>query len=110
MFSSKKNDCVSAFVKKLVFMEGDEPAETPEAGETAAHEKKETPAAEKKEDKAEKKGELDLDDMSAAQKIALIKSVIKHSNDKLEDEEFGDFMEKVSKVVEEYADEEEKED
>jgi hypothetical protein len=57
-----------------------------------------------------KKTEMNLDDMSSAQKIALIKSILKHCNDKMEDEDFGDFMEKVSAAVDEYADEAEEDE
>lgn len=57
-----------------------------------------------------KKTEMNLDDMSSAQKIALIKSILKHCNDKMEDEDFSDFMEKVSAAVNEYAEEAEDEE
>lgn len=57
-----------------------------------------------------KKTEMNLDDMSSAQKIALIKSILKHCNDKMEDEDFGDFMEKVSAAVDEYAEEDEEDE
>lgn len=101
MFKGKQADWIEVLGQKLTFME--------EAGETAQPEngeKKETKAEEKKEKK-----EMNLEDMTAAEKVALIKSVVKHSNSKLDDEEFADFMDKVSKIVDEYADEtEEKED
>lgn len=108
MFTGKQADWIEALGQKLTFMEGADdapPAEAGEKKETKAEEKKETKGEEKKEKK-----EMNLDDMTAAEKVALIKSIVKHSNSKLDDEEFADFMDKVSKVVDEYADEEEKED
>ena len=108
MFTGKQADWIEALGQKLTFME--------EAGETAQPEnggQKETKAEEKKETKTEEKKEkkeMNLEDMTAAEKVALIKSIVKHSNSKLDDEEFADFMDKVSKIVDEYADEDEKED
>lgn len=104
--TAKKTGWINELGTKLsVFSEEAEGAEAEEK------EEKEPAAA----SAGSKKTEMNLDDMSSAQKIALIKSILKHCNDKMEDEDFGDFMEKVSAAVDEYADEaeedeEEKED
>jgi hypothetical protein len=106
MFTGKKEAWIEELGQKLTFMEeAGETAQPAGEKETKAEEKKETKTEEKKEKK-----EMNLEDMTAAEKVALIKSIVKHSNSKLDDEEFADFMDKVSKIVDEYADEEEKED
>lgn len=95
-----KQSWVKQYGEKLVFVEA-------EGEETAAAETGD--ATESKEDKGSKK-ELDVKDMSPSQCISTIKAVIKACNDKMEDEEFADFMEKVQKAVDEYADEAEEEE
>lgn len=77
-----------------------------EAADGEAGEETETDDEGEKETKPKgPKTKMNLEDMSTTQKVALIKSVIKHCNDKLEDEEFGDFMEKVEAIINDYTDE-----
>jgi helix-turn-helix protein len=93
MFTKSKSEWVQSYGAKLVFMEGEEAPET-------------EPTQEKEEKGSEKK-ELSVKDMTSAQLLSTIKACIKAANDNMEDEEFGEFMEKVEKAASDYADESE---
>ena len=99
--NTKKEEWISSLGQQLSIF-----SEEAEGGEAGEEKEKSTPTT----GGSSKKSEMNLDDMSPAQKIALIKSVLKHCNDKMEDDEFADFMEKVSSAVDEYADEAEEEE
>lgn len=100
----KKEAWIKELANKMVFGE--------DADVEAGEETEAADAGEEKDPKETKgpKTKMNLEDMSTAQKVALIKSVIKHCNDKLEDEEFSDFMEKVEAVINDYTDEADDED